>query len=138
VFPPGGIGQIQGDIDHGDGQEPGIEQVGQGKGQGDQEDACCPGSRHGQLPGGDRTVFLFGVRPVRFPVCDVVEEVNCAGQHAEQDGAGQRAQESFLVEQLAVKHQGGKNEHALGPLLGPHAFEQGLEHLRRPPGRWAC
>jgi hypothetical protein len=70
------------------------------------------------------------VHAVALQVVQVIDDVDRAGQQAEQQKPGQRAQERDRIAQaeLPVKDHRGQQESVLGPLAGTHAFDQRGQH----------
>ncbi len=84
-------------------------------------------------------MLLFDVVLICFKIRYIVNDINSAGDQAEQDRSGQRVKKGALVQQLPVKDQGGKNEYALDPLFRAHRFNQGCNHneiIARFRGGW--
>lgn len=65
---------------------------------------------------------------VSFDVGDVVDDVDNAGDQAEQGKPAQSSQERGPLEKLFVEDKRKKDEGVLRPLARTHGFEQGAKH----------
>jgi hypothetical protein len=72
---------------------------------------------------------------VLVDVCEVVEEIDGAGEEREDEGGGEAAGEEFRVCQLVAEDERREDEGVLDPLMWSQAFEERQEHLRRLVGR---
>ena len=66
---------------------------------------------------------LLGVLTVSVNIRQVVDDVDRAGEQAQEAEARQSAQEGEGVVKLAVKNQRGEDEAVFDPLPGPHGLE---------------
>src|SRR5208337_2592292 len=83
----------------------------------------CGGS-HAQFPRSQRPQSLQRMFPVLRRVKDVIQKVNGAGNHAEQDRAPRYTRVAMPIGEAARKDQGGKNEAVFNPLLRTEAAHE--------------
>jgi hypothetical protein len=81
------------------------------------------------------------MRLIGFAIDDVVEQVDRAGQRAEDGEGGGGEGDRGAVGQLPPEQQAGKHEQVLGPLSGPERAQQECRDRTlpgagsfRPPG----
>ena len=61
-------------------------------------------------------------------VGEVVNDVDSAGEQAEQAKRGERAQERIDLKEFDIEYERGEHNDVLAPLAWAHGFEQGAEH----------
>lgn len=66
--------------------------------------------------------------PIRFQVCQVIDDVNGAGSHAQEDEAGDGPDQRLYLEELTIKSQGCEDEPVFNPLAGAHGLQNRSEH----------
>ena len=89
-------------------------------------------SRRRQRAGRNRTLRLDRVLPVALAVRDVVDEIDHARQHAEDDERADRVDDRVRIEELEAEQQSREDEQVLRPLSGPQRDED-VEGKRAPP-----
>ena len=133
VFEFEGVGQIDQRVQHDDDAKGRIQRERGDEREQPDRDRRAPRDRDRQLAGGDGPVLLLGMLPIGVDIGDVVDDVDRAGdqaqQHKAEDGLAQRRlEEGAGHKELGVEHDGGEDENVFRqPLLGPHGAEEGAE-----------
>lgn len=142
MFEPFGVGEVGEEVDQAEGEKAWAEEKGGGEGEEEEEEGRTPGDADGKGARGDGAVAFFRVLAVGFYVGQIVDEVDDAGEQAEDSYASQGGEEGGEIGQFAVEDEGGKDEDVFGPLFGAHGFEEGNQHRKsgkisgiiHPPG----
>ena len=127
------VGQIEHRVEDDDDAEGGIQRERRDEREQPERDRRDNRNRDGQLAGRNGPILLLGMLAIGLHIGNVVDDVNRAGNEAQQhkadDGLAQRRlEERAGHEEFGVEDDGGKDEDVFGqPLPGTHGLEQGAE-----------
>lgn len=109
------------------GQRRARQQDRRGQGSGEQHDRHGDGHARRQRPRGDRPEALARVLAVGVGVPDVVDQVDAAGDQAEQDERDQDREQDAGLRDRARGERHGEHEHVLRPLPGPQPLDDAAD-----------